>query len=645
MPAVISVFLWLAASTCMTDATPETISLRDCLILIDDEQPAYVRRGVEDLERVIERFGGKRPQLIRDAAAAGGDIPVIKIGTPLDDPGEAAGQLGRASRPEAFVLTARAPAQDAQSPPVVTIAADDPGGLKFGIVELIRRLDVSDGDVRIACPLEIAREPRFATRGMYAHLHWWYHWPYALRSWKLEDWKRYADLLTHLGFNAIQMWPMMELLPHPLSADDEAYLGKYREVIDYLHEHRGMKAFIGSCANNITPDARGVPIEKREYFDFEVLLDPGVPENLDRILAYRSDLYRIVPNADGYWVIDADPGGWEGSPPHEFVDILSGHRALLDRYGERPDEQAVIYWMWESWGSHRPQQNYGLTLADLMHRVDRPWRIHVCKPNHFELMVRLGLTDRAIFFPYNLIEDEPSGPLTDLRFTRIEAALKEAHALGITAAQGNAQTPLVQLPNIMAFSYAAWGGSPGLDADPVLSELADRLVCKHQDVLVSGWKALLEDDVTGCRSLADRVRKLAKDASARGTLTVIIGVEWQERIIEDLAVMLELHASAVELEQIADRAASTSSEAAATLTAFVEIASGWMEHTGYHNNRIIMNEPYYEPTLYGLFKLRARLGADRLEREVIEPAISAARQSHNPDVVSSIIDTVRGHRR
>src|SRR5579872_1682284 len=76
--------------------------------------------------------------------------------------------------------------------------------------------------------------------GMYVHQHWPYHHPYAARTWTLEDWRGYADGLHRLGYNAILIWPVLETMPDPLTASDQANLGKIAKVIDMLHEQFGM---------------------------------------------------------------------------------------------------------------------------------------------------------------------------------------------------------------------------------------------------------------------------------------------------------------------------------------------------------------------------------------------------------------------
>ncbi len=622
-----------------------TVSLKGCTIQLVEGQPAYVRRAVDDLGAVIQMFTGARPEVVevRPGSEIVVDRPVIAIGigtaTELTK-----GVLFQkhADLGEAFVIHAeRRDTSGSGMVPLVSIgSANDPAGLKFGVLVLIRRLQVSPGDVRIDVPLTVEARPHIRIRSMYAHLHWAYNNPYSLRTWSLEDWKRYVDLLAHMGFNCMQMWPMMELLPHPLSKEDEAYLKKYAEIIDYLHKQRGMKGFVVSCPNNITEDSRGVPIEKREYFDFERLLDPGDPANLKRILEHRSDLYRTVPNADGYSVIDSDPGGWKGSPASAFVDILAGHRGLIDKHGKRPAEQPLIYWTWMSWGTGTRAQNIDDAVGGMVDRVRPPWMITVFWPEHIAACEKYGLKDKAIHFPYGLIENEPCGPLTDLRIELLKREARWPIDHGLQAAQGNAQTPLVQLPNIVAYSMVLWGEDPTDPADGAVPRLARGLVCRDADIVAQGWMSLTRENAEESLGLANQIRDLSTDETARGPLAVIIG-NWQKRVLEDLAFMLLIHGRAL---RFADASSDSADHAALTaeLTDYLLAVGTWLERTGYHNRGMIAHKPYYDPVAKALADLKARLGDEAIQAGIVQPAADAVRKKVDPKFIDPVVRAICG---
>ena len=618
-------------------APPQPCSLRHVQIWLAPDQPAFVRRAAEDLREIIHQRTGQAPELSTiDDPEGTGSRPIIEIG--LNNWKQAAADLPapQRDRSEAYVLRGDG-GQIPSRRPIISVDAHDPQGLKFGLIRLIGRLQLGKDDVTLPLPFHETGAPVMAVRGMYAHLHWSYNHPYALRSWQLDDWKRYVDLLTHLGYNRLQIWPMMEIIPHPLSPEDNAYLGRYAEIIDYAHRQRGMQVVVGSCPNSITQDARGVPIANREYFDFEKRLNPGDPVQLSKLLEYRSDLYRTLPNADGYWVIDSDPGGWKGSPSSQFVDILIGHRKLIDAWCSRPKEQPLIYWIWFGWGTGPRPENWRSTLTDMKKRLPEPWRLYACNPEHIAVCRELNLLDKVIYYPYNTLETEPGGPLTDLRFDRIAKELRIARDAGLTGIQGNTQTPLVQLPNIACLSAGTWHATPPGD-EAVLSDLAARLLCKDADVLVAAWRSLNQADDAASLVLADRLRALAKDPAAAGTLAVVMG-DWQARVLEDLAAMLDLHARAIRFARQAE-SNTEPSMLVDSLAAFIASGANWLDRTGFHNRDPITHRAYRTPVADALTKLVATMGRDALMARVVTPATTAAEKLCKPEVCRLVVDSV-----
>lgn len=606
----------------------EMLPLTGCRIELQADAPRTVRRAVEDLQSVLERVDGQRPQIQASSQTrhATGE-PLIRVGVARPDGDEAT--------PEEFSLEV-----SARKPMRIDIRATDSSGLKFGVIELIRRLEIREQVASIPTDLHIRRKPRFAIRGMYAHLHWSYNRPYALRSWELQDWKRYIDLLTHLGFNTLQIWPMMELLPHPLSAEDAAYLQRYAEIVRYAREERGMRVFIGSCPNNITEDARGVPIAEREYFEFEKRLDPADPGNLQRILDFRSDLYRTVKDADGYWMIDGDPGGWKGSPSSDFVNILRGHRALIDQYGRHSPPQPLIYWMWYSWGTGTREENWRNTLRDMKERLPEPWLLHACLPGHLDALRELNLLQKAIYFPYNLVETEPSAPLTELRFGGVSEAARITSDAKLRGLLGNAQTPLAQLPNIAALAAASWGESPASQSSEVLRDLARQIAGPAGEELAHGWELLTSTDTDEVTRAAARLREIARDLPDAG-LSLVLG-DWRERIVGDLATMLDIHAGALRFAHATSGRPQNQAEA---LAGYLAVTAGWLERTGYHGVRVVDHEAYRHTVARALEEIGRQIGSERLESEIVAVAVAAAARDHSPEIVRLIVGSLLRQRK
>ena len=104
--------------------------------------------------------------------------------------------------------------------------------------------------------------------GMYVHEHWPDNHPYAARTWTVEDWKGYAGGLKKLGFNTVMIWPMIEIMPEPLTPSDRASLEKDARVIDMLHHEFGMRVMMALTANVIADNqaASAATFEHRHFF-------------------------------------------------------------------------------------------------------------------------------------------------------------------------------------------------------------------------------------------------------------------------------------------------------------------------------------------------------------------------------------------
>lgn len=442
--------------------------------------PDWSAPAVQDAD-VVVAVGG------RALAAAG-----VDLGIAADDPG--GGKDG-------YVVDVA----ERDGTPVVCVAGGDPQGIKYALLHLVRHVDAFESPADLD-RLRIRTTPAFELRGMYAHLHWSYERPYALRSWTLKDWRDYVDLLSHFGANLLQIWPMLSLMPDPLNEGDEAYLRMLSEVIDYAHEARGMQVWVGECANNLAATDHGQPISQRQYFGTERLVDPGTPEGMAEIVAARRNLYRLLSNADGYWIIDSDPGQWAGSPSSEFVEIVVQNQRLAHEFN--PGAR-IAYWMHVGWGTGAQEENYRDTLAGLAERLDEPWSILLgAMPRHLDAAKEVGVADRAVFFPYGVVEGEPSNPLTLFDFDVITDYLRQGIAAGMTRGMAQAQTPIVQLPKIWYMLRALWDPSL-LDQSPtfVFDELAPLLYRDSGSIVAEAWRAMYDGDAEALNQSRHALRK------------------------------------------------------------------------------------------------------------------------------------------
>ncbi|MCK4602126.1 MAG: hypothetical protein KAU28_06650, partial [Phycisphaerae bacterium] len=417
------------------------VVLRDVAVVVSPDVPgaSYLDHSVAELGRYLRLTGAGAGRLARGGSAPGRSQIVIELSPP------AAGKS-----PEAFEIV---PSPRGARTKGLAVRARTAKGLMRGIIELIKGLKPTRGGV--AWPHgRVGKSPANEVRGMYAHMHWAYKRPYSVRAWTLSDWKRYIDLLAFFGANRLQIWVVPDIMPYPLPAGDVRFLERLREAVGYAKHCRGMFVSVGGCANTIGRAEQGdVPIEKRDYFRAEMRLDPGKKADMALLMKQRREVYKILNNADGVWIIDSDPGGYAGSTVDEFVDIFVQSEKVLGRCC--PNAQ-LEYWMWAGWNN--AAKWYGSaaaadpgwleTLKKLKQRLNRPWGVLACPrvtgvyKEHADVVGKLGLEDRSIIYPYGSVEGEPNYPLTEWFPESVDGAFATNWPRrGYRGMQSNAQTP------------------------------------------------------------------------------------------------------------------------------------------------------------------------------------------------------------
>lgn len=421
-------------------------------------------------------------------------------------------------------------------------------------------------------------EPPPRIIGMYVHQHWPYNHPYAARTWTLEDWRGYADGLRQLGYNTIMIWPMLEIMPDPLTPSDRDALTKTAAVIDMLHREMHMRVWIALCPNvgvNSTEAAKQ-PLEKRHFFYCDTRVNPGDPVAMRKLIDRREQLFRPLAAVDAVSIIDSDPGGYPGSTGAEFVSLLAVHREMFGRL--RPGIE-LYYWMhvgWEgycrfyqtgkfSWGT--PQEQVDV-LARLKALNPEPWGI----ANGLDYAEKLGIAPRVVSFNYGRIEGEPSFPMTNFGGDTAYLGGSSPAARGV---MGNAQTHCVQLPNTFAFARGATG-QPLTDDDYV--RFADDLLTGQGGLIVQVWKALAGGDPAAMRPLADKLEALPDATLKPGRLKGLLFGD-ARRFVTDLVLQLRARA-AYELFRAAARENQPLKN---PLGDFVRAIEAWQRQHGYEN--------------------------------------------------------------
>lgn len=534
------------------------------------ELAAFCRQSPEiEVVRVAEPPGGGGPVVLVGRGIVERDLP--SVARTIDWPG-----LGR----EGFVLRV---VERHGAPAIIAAGAEDLG-THHAINALTCNLDVTTLPPTLPLNLDVVEKPSFDLRGMYAHQHWAYHHPYALRSWTVDDWKRYVDILALMRVNLFQIWSMAGILPMPLSEGDEQFLKRYPPVIDHAKRNHGMEVWIGECANNVC-DRRDVPpIAERLYFDVEVLKNPGEPAQLEQIRAARAEYYRICNNANGYWIIDSDPGGWEGSPSSEFVDVLMMNRELIDRHTKLGKEAKLVYWMWVGWGRGDKEQNWRDVCRDLLKRAPEPWWMTVAWDGHWKIVDELGLHDRIVYYPYGPIEPEPSMPFTTVVPECVPAALNVPERIGrIRGIMGNAQTPVCQLPNIYYFTRAAWDMNlRSADREQAVRELARLIYPERAELVMRCWMSLGSPEAPDAASLSDELAGLANSLSLGrpGPIGVKLFPDYGQ-VARDLAEQLRIHGVAMEFCRMADGSSINEARLLEQLTRYCLLSLAWRRRNGF----------------------------------------------------------------
>jgi hypothetical protein len=414
--------------------------------------------------------------------------------------------------------------------------------------------------------------------GIYIHQHWPYNYPYAARTWKVEDYRGYCGGLKTLGYNTVMIWPVLETMPSPRTASDRATLKKIAAVIDMLHRELGMRAYIALCPNVGVKDeeARKALFEQRHFFYCDTRVNPGDPKALGQLIERRREIFHPLAKVDGVVIIDSDPGGYPGSTNAEFVNLLLAHRRMFDRLRLGIE---LVYWNHVGWPAYgrwyqSGKFNFGteaefMEALTLLKRFDpKPWGI----ANGLKYAEKVGLESKVVSYNYGRIEGEPSLPMT--RFD-VAGACEAGKSKGPRGVMGNAQTHCVQLPNTFAFARGATGQPIGRED---FVRFAEDLIPGQGELIVQGWESLESGNTRGMRAIADRLEKLPVTTLKGGPLKGLL-FNNPKRFVVDLTYMLRLKAAFLEYV-----AASESGKGVKTaLGAFVEALSAWQKRTGYQN--------------------------------------------------------------
>ena len=403
--------------------------------------------------------------------------------------------------------------------------------------------------------------------GMYVHTHWAYNHPYAARSWTLEDWQGYLAGLRALGYDFILLWPQLDCMPAQPNASDQAFLAKIAQVIDMAHNRFGMRFAITASPNTIgNAKSSAYAFEQRPYFVCEQKVHPSDPQAVADFLAGRRRQLTPLAHADAFFMIDSDPGGYIGSTNDEFVTLM---KAQLDILRETNPAMEMVYWMWVGWenynafwakathqkpGDPDPQIDWDIkdfltTLPLMQARIPEPWSVTSSTPVHQQATDTLGLGHKRLFYPYGLIEGEPTYPLTNYAPQMLAERLREySPAVYPHGVLGNSQTHCMQLPGAYLFAHFAQGGT--LDTVD-LEGFAAQVIPSSAGVVARAWELVESGDAAAQHAAAQAVRgEIGKPHGTGQASGLLFGDA--DRFLADLAANLEIRAGLTELREAVD---------------------------------------------------------------------------------------------
>ena len=286
-------------------------------------------------------------------------------------------------------------------------------------------------------------------------------------------------------------------------------------------------------------------------------MNPGNPKHFKAIMASREAMYRIINNADGVCNIDSDPGFCPGSPVSDYVKVLQGCRALLDRYNIHGKDTKLIHWMLWGWGRKSIQveglaDHQRATVPAVKQGLPEPlWLISGQFPEFLPICRDNGLIAKTLYMPYGAIEGEPAYPGTNVQIDMIRGTFQgpDARFPGLAGVMGNIQTPLLQFPNVFYFTSAMYDSAClGRSEKEVLLEVAEHLYPEHKQLLADCFLALKESNPAKIDPLADQLDQLVR-TSAFGRLGVFGRKLFPKSgvVAESLVLQLRLRAANLKL--------------------------------------------------------------------------------------------------
>ncbi len=602
--AAVLIFL-VAALLPATAQGTQRITLDNAAVLVDASEASYVQYGAKDLGAYLTEITGKAVTVSPSPKISGKSKIIIAVGEKMARAvGTDLGSTGDLGKEGAVIR-----ALDKGKTTVVVIAGTDPHGTNAGLATFMRMIQAEGKSAYLDGPLDLKSKPDIAVRGI--HLNGWpLNYPYAFRSWKEADWKHFVDIAWAHRINLFYLWPFMEIIPVPLSTEDEAYLQEVQRVIDYAQKQRGMEVWIMQSANRVAvSDCKIKDPRFRTYWvpgECQQDMDPADPQQFANILTHFEALYKIVNNADGFCFIDSDPGGWPGSPLSDQTKIFNGARKLLNQYNVHAEKTKLIDWMWLGWGRHPTGDESGKqatafmqeTIRNFKQNLAEPWSLISGMAHYLESAKNESALDKTIYLHYGAIEEEPAFPATNLGLESVQevfdTAAKYPELQGI---MGNNELMSLQFPRTFYFFNRAWDGEYKKRQEPeMLLELAGQLYPDHKQLIAESFLRLRENDPGKINSTLENLARLVQggDAGRPGAIGRYLFPD-KLTVARNLKLQLEIRAARQTFIQ-AMHSKPAIEESARLLENYFDKLLAWNKETGWDKmiDITIWRTPIYE---------------------------------------------------
>ncbi len=583
---------------------------------MDPSEPSYVQYGANDLGSYLSEISGTSFPVGTSESSAPNSKLIIVIGRKM------AKAFGIDLKPEIDLGDEGAVIRDVKrkGSHIVVVAGSDPRGTNFGIATLLRMVHAEGRVPYLEAPLSLRSKPKMAVRGYnFSNGAGTLNYPYGFRSWEERDWKRVIDIAWGERVNLILMWPFMEIMPVPLSTEDEGYLQEVRRIVDYAQTKRGIKVWIMQAANRVgVSDCHSRDPLKRGYWvkGCQQDMNPADPEQFERIQQSFEALYKNVNDADGFCMIDSDPGGWPQSPLSEQTKIFRTAREMLDRYNVHGKKAVLVDWMWVGWGRHflGPTEEFPAgyqwttrdpteqdvafmvkTIRKFKKDVPEPWELVDGMTPYLKAVEAESVQGKTTYHPFGILGNDVF-PATNLEFASIRGVLNKSFKVaGLKGLMGYNPIALLEFPSTNYFFENLWDPEYGnRTQEQVLLDVSELLYPERKEIIADSFLGLLETKPDKIKDTLSRLETLIKSGSLGrpGGLGRFLFPD-RSVVARDLAAQLRIrYARQNFMQAMQDGRADVNESSQLVLHFFDELLS-WAKETGWTSG----GQPFYDAAL------------------------------------------------